>query len=71
MAEPYVICEECESKVLIYSPSKWTGKCALCDPMSALLEKERKQKIALLRAVKRLQKQIDAKGDEDENSSID
>ena len=61
MAEPYVICEECESKVLIYSPDKWTGKCVLCDPMPALLEKERKQKIALLRVVKQLQKQIEDK----------
>lgn len=65
MAEPYVICEECGSKVLIYSPSRWSGKCVLCDPLPALLEKERRQKIALLRTVKQLQKQIDDKGDEE------
>ena len=64
MAKPYMICEECKSKVLIYASSRWTGKCVLCDPMPALLEKEQKQKAALMKEVKRLQKQIDTKEDE-------
>jgi len=64
MGKPYMICDECGSKVLIYSPSRWSGKCVLCDPIQALLEKERKQKFALLRAVKQLQKQIDDKEEE-------